>query len=141
MNVVHFKKSVLVIRKILRLFFNTFTADDKHYLLNSDNLGELIQMQLSQKQKTFCQFSFAFLKSLLNYKHLQKSRPSQLRYFPKQRLRKTWLDICLKSCVSEDPQTDNMANGSKHCGNLNDSTFTIFINHCECSCIGKSLFQ
>ena len=72
MNVVHFKKSVLVIRKILRLFFNTFTADDKHYLLNSDNLGELIQMQLSQKQKTFCQFSFAFLKSLLNYKHLPK---------------------------------------------------------------------
>ena len=72
MNVVHFKKSVLVIRKILRLFFNTFTADDKHYLLNSDNLGELIQMQLSQKQKNFCQFSFEFLKSLLNYKHLPK---------------------------------------------------------------------
>ena len=61
-----------MIRKILGLFFNTFTADDKHYLLNRDNLGELIQMQLSQKQKTFCQFSFAFLKSLLNYKHLPK---------------------------------------------------------------------
>ena len=61
-----------MIRKILGLFFNTFTADDKHYLLNRDNLGELIQMQLSQKQKTFSQFSFAFLKSLLNYKHLPK---------------------------------------------------------------------
>ena len=61
-----------MIRKILGLFFNTFTADDKYYLLNRDNLGELIQMQLSQKQKTFSQFSFAFLKSLLNYKHLPK---------------------------------------------------------------------
>ena len=59
-------------RKILRLFFNTFTADDKHYRLNNDNLGELIQMELSQKQKTFCQFSFPFLKFLLNYKHLPK---------------------------------------------------------------------
>ena len=59
-------------RKILRLFFDTFTAAEKHYLLNSDNLGELIQMQLSQKQKTFCQFSFEFLKSLLNYKYLPK---------------------------------------------------------------------
>ena len=61
-----------MIRKILKLFFKTFTADGKHYLLNRDNLGELIQMQLCQKQKTFSQFSFAFLKSLLNYKHLSK---------------------------------------------------------------------
>ena len=58
--------------KILKLFFKTFTADGKHYMLNRDNLGELIQMQLFQKQKTFPQFSFAFLKSLLNYKHFSK---------------------------------------------------------------------
>ena len=60
--------------------------------------------------------------------------------FRKYHLRKTWLDKCLKSRVSEDPSTDNMANGSKHCYNLNDSTFAIFINHCESSCIGKTLF-
>ena len=64
------KKSLLVIHKILRLFVNTFTADDKHYLLNRENLAQRIQMQLSQKQKTFSQFSFAFLKSVLNFKHL-----------------------------------------------------------------------
>ena len=58
--------------KFLRLFVNRLNADDKHYLLNRDNLGELIQMQLSQKQKTFSQFCFAFLKSILNYKHLPK---------------------------------------------------------------------
>ena len=31
-----------------------------------------IQMQLSQKRKTFSQFFFAFFKSILNSKHLQK---------------------------------------------------------------------
>ena len=48
--------------------------------------------------------------------------------------------IDLKKCVSQDASTDNIANGSKHCCNLNDSTFTIFINHCGRSCIGKNLF-
>ena len=66
------KKSLLVIHKILRLFVNTLTVDDKHYLLNRDNLTQPIQMQLSEKQKTFSQFFFAFLKSILNIKHLPK---------------------------------------------------------------------
>ena len=63
---------VLVIHEILRLFVNIFTADEKHYLLNRDNLTQPIQMQLSQKQKTFSEFFFAFLKSILNFKHLPK---------------------------------------------------------------------
>ena len=66
------EKSLLVIYKILRLLVNTLTADDKHYLLNRDNLAQRIQMQLSQKQKTFSEFFFAFLKSVLNFKHLPK---------------------------------------------------------------------
>ena len=61
-----------MIRKILRLFFKALTVDEKHYLLNRDNLTEPIQIQLSQKQKTFCEFFFAFLKSILNFKHLPK---------------------------------------------------------------------
>ena len=61
-----------MIHKILRLFVNTLTVNDKHYLLNRDNLTQPIQMQLSQKQKTFSEFFFAFLKSILNYKHLPK---------------------------------------------------------------------
>ena len=56
------EKSLLVIHKILRLFVNTLTANDKHYLLNTENLAHTIQMQISQKQKTFSEFSFAFLK-------------------------------------------------------------------------------
>ena len=53
--------------KILRLFANTLTADDKHYLLNRDNLTQPIQMQLSQKQKTFSQFFFCVFKIYIKF--------------------------------------------------------------------------
>ena len=55
-NVVPLEKSLLVIHKILIVFVNTLTADDKHYLLNRDNLTLQIQMQLYQKQQTFLEF-------------------------------------------------------------------------------------
>ena len=61
-----------MIHQIPRLFDNTLAVDEKHYLLNRDNLMERIQMQLSKKQKTFSEISFAFLNSLLNFKHLPK---------------------------------------------------------------------
>ena len=50
------EKSLLVIHKILRLLVNTLTADDKHYLLNRNNLAQPIKIQLSEKQKIFSQF-------------------------------------------------------------------------------------
>ena len=68
----HLKKSLLVIHNILRPFVNTLTVDEKHYLLTKDNLTETIQIQLSQKEKTFCEFFFAFLKSIINFKHFPK---------------------------------------------------------------------
>ena len=61
-----------MIHKIVRLFVNTLTVNDKHYMLNRDNLTQPIQIHLSQKQKIFFKFFFAFLKSILNYKHLPK---------------------------------------------------------------------
>ena len=48
------------------------TVDEKHYRLTRDNLTQTIQVQLPQKQKTFFQFFLAFLKALLNFKHLPK---------------------------------------------------------------------
>ena len=48
------------------------TADDKHYMLYRDNLMQAFQLQLSQKQKKFSQFFFAFSKSILNFKHFPK---------------------------------------------------------------------
>ena len=56
------KKYVLVIHKILRLFVNTLIVEDKHYLLNRDNLTQPIQMQLYQKQKTFSELFFSIFK-------------------------------------------------------------------------------
>ena len=49
-------KSLLVIHKILRLFANTLTVNDKHYVFNSDNLTQPIQIQLSQKERVFMNF-------------------------------------------------------------------------------------
>ena len=66
------KKSLLVLTKIRRLFVITLTTDDKHYLVNRDTLRQPIQKQLPQKQKTFSEFFLAFLKSILNFKHLPK---------------------------------------------------------------------
>ena len=68
----HWKKSLLVIRKILRLFVNTLILNDEYYLLNRDNLTQPSQMQLCQKQKNFSEFFFSFLKSWRNFKHLTK---------------------------------------------------------------------
>ena len=75
-KVVALEKSLLVIHKILRLFVKTLTVDEKHYLLTRENLTQTIQIQLSQKQKTFFQFFLAFLKSILNFKHLPKNDDS-----------------------------------------------------------------
>ena len=65
------KKFLLVICKILGLFVNTLTADDKYSLLNMDNLVQPIQMQLPKKQKTFSEFFSAFLKRKLNFELFQ----------------------------------------------------------------------
>ena len=58
--------------KILRLFLNTLTADDKYSLLNRDNLTQPIQILLYQKRNTFSEYFSAFLKSTLNFEHFEK---------------------------------------------------------------------
>ena len=47
---------MLVLWKILWLFVNTLTDDDKYSLLYRDNLTQPIQILLSQKQMNFSQF-------------------------------------------------------------------------------------
>ena len=66
-------------------------ADDKYSLLNSDNLTEPLEILLSEKEKVFSQFFFAFLKFRLNFEH-----------FPKRDNPHSW-------CISE-------MSGSKICG-------------------------
>ena len=68
----HWKKSLLVLPKTRRLLVITLTTDDKHHLVNRDTLTQPIQKPLPQNQKTFSEFFLAFLKSILNFKHLPK---------------------------------------------------------------------
>ena len=72
LRVIPLKQSLLVIHKILRHFVNKLTVDENYYLLIRDNLTETIQIQLSQKQKSFFEVFLAFLKCILNFKHLRK---------------------------------------------------------------------
>ena len=63
---------MLVLCKILGLFVNTLTDDEKYSLLYRDNLMQPIQILLSQKRKTFSQLSSKILKPRLNFEHFQK---------------------------------------------------------------------
>ena len=53
--------SPLVLGEILGIFVNTLTADGKSPVPGCENLQLPIQMQLSEKQKTFSEFFFHFL--------------------------------------------------------------------------------
>ena len=83
------KKSLLVTCKISRLFPNTLSADRKYCLLNRANLAQPIQMQLSRKKKLFVIFFAEFLKSNLNFEHIQKKKITLIaELFPKLRTTK-----------------------------------------------------
>ena len=74
---------MLVLCKILGLFVNTLSEDDRYCLLYKDNLLQPIQILLSQKQKTFSQFFSPFLKSTLNFEHFQEKLNLIADIFPK----------------------------------------------------------
>ena len=63
---------MLVPCKILGLFVNTLTDDDKYSLLYRDNLTQQIQILLCQKPKTFSKLSSEILKPTLNFEHFQE---------------------------------------------------------------------
>ena len=82
LNKLSWKKSLLLTCKILGLLVNTLAADEKYPVFKRDSLTIPIQMQLSQKQKTFSEFFAAFLKSRLNFKYfLKKDDPPRFCIF------------------------------------------------------------
>ena len=101
------KKSPIVICKILRFFLHTSTADDKYFLLFWSNIDlavlDLI-LNILNKKMTFIAYVFPILR--------------------------TGKDVVRAMSISplpeEDPVISNMVNGHKHCWNLPDSTFIIF---------------
>ena len=63
----------LVLGKILGVFVKTLTADGKYPVQYCENLQLPIQMQLSEKRKTFSPFFFffQFLEYSSNFKHFE----------------------------------------------------------------------
>ena len=68
-RILSYKKSLLVICKVLKMFVNILTADDKYFLLNRDNLRKPIHIRLSEIQKAFWDVFSQILKSRLNFEH------------------------------------------------------------------------
>ena len=74
------KNSLLLTCQIFGLPVNTLAADEKCLALHRDNLTILIQIELSEKQKTFSQFFAPFLKSIWNFKNFG-SKDGRQRFF------------------------------------------------------------
>ena len=53
---------LLVVFEMLGGFVQTLSVDDSSFLCTSENLSQPIQVQLSEKRKTFSQFIAAFVK-------------------------------------------------------------------------------
>ena len=134
----HFFNSNRRTWKILRLFVNTLTADDKSLFLIEENKCNIFRCIFLKQTKIFLNCFLYFSNLFYIFNILKKTLPAQVMYLGNCGRRKTWLDKCLKSPVWEDPSTSNMLNRRKHLFNLNNSTFTIFIDHCEGYWIGKS---
>ena len=133
------KKSLLLTCQILGLLLNTLAADEKYPVLNRDNLAIPIQMQLSQKQKTFSRFFAAFLKFRLILNILSKNMTLIDFVMSKLRTPKSWSDKSLKSPVSADPSTSNIVNVLKLCWNLHQWTFILLFDHWNVNWVGKTL--
>ena len=71
-----YKKSLLLICKISRLFINTLSTDNMYSFFNRENLTQPIQMQLSRKEKIFLNFflHFWYLIEILNISKKKKFR-------------------------------------------------------------------
>ena len=67
------KKSLWVICKIFGLFVNPLCADNNYSLLNTGNLLQHFQIQLSHKQKIFPEFFFTFSKFRFNFDIFEKN--------------------------------------------------------------------
>ena len=72
-----FKVSARVFPEIFGVFLNTLTLDGKYAVKDCHNLQLPMQMQLSEKHKTFSPFFVPFLESTSNFKHFEKKHDGQ----------------------------------------------------------------
>ena len=62
----------LVLGEILGMFVNALTADGKYPVEGCENFQFPIEMQLSEKQKTFSEIFVPFLDSISNFEHFER---------------------------------------------------------------------
>ena len=62
----------LELREIFAVLVNTFIAEHKYPVQDCQNLQLPIQMQLSEKRKTFSESFVAFLECTSNFKHFER---------------------------------------------------------------------
>ena len=133
------RKYFLVICELLGVFVKILTYDDKYSLLNRDNVRQPIQMQLSQKQETFSELISPFFKARLNIEHFQKNMLPIADVFPKLRTPKKEVNQISKTSRFRELFPKQNVRWTKHCWNLNHTTFITFIAHCESNCVGKNI--
>ena len=128
-----------MICELLGVFVKILTYDDKYSLLNRDNVRQPIQMQLSQKQETFSELISPFFKARLNIEHFQKNMLPIADVFPKLRTPKKEVNQISKTSRFRELFPKQNVRWTKHCWNLNHTTFITFIAHCESNCVGKNI--
>ena len=132
LTLLSWKKSVSVTWKVLKMFINILTTNEKYSLLNRNNLRQQIQVQFSKKEKTFSEFISEFLKCRLNFERFRTKMTFVADVFPKLRTP--------KNIVNQISKKSQHVTGTKNCWNLNNPTFTIFIDHCKGNSVGKKVF-
>ena len=102
----------------LGVLVNTLTAYDKCLVQDCENYQSPIQMKLFLKHKPFSLYFFHLwnLHQILNI--FENKMIVMAKVFPKLQTVKTWVNLSIKSAVSEHPLTVNMLKSPKHLGNL-----------------------
>ena len=121
------KKSLWVMCKILWLFVNPLTGNDKYSLINS----EIFWCNDHRKRKYFLNFFLHFLNLDSILKIFKEKIILLALIFLNSETLKEVVRSMSKKPASEDNSTSNMVNVPKHCSKLNSSTFTIFFEICE----------
>ena len=131
--------SLWLISEISWLFVNTMAADGKFSPPKRDNLTQPIQMQLSMTKNLFLKFLLHCWKIYEISNMFKKKMALMPNALPKLETANDVVRKMSKRFVSKHLSTVNMLKFSKHCWNLQQSTFTIFFNHPERYWVGKCL--
>ena len=134
----HAKKVQKLLKSVRQLFYQTFQSIFKRLsrkmslLVICEILGLLVDTLMSILfviRRIYCnQFKRNYLRNKIFFLTFCSISEICITFW-NYRLQKTWLDESLKISISELLSTVNIPKGPKHCWNLHDSTFIIFVHN------------